>query len=202
MDDPKLSYGRPKAIIWTAQSYHMQNPLPWYAIRLFSLHYQEAIDFLTQQGLETFVPMESITVRDHDGRLRHHQRPVVRNIIFVQKKYAADEMRKIFASAAFKMAVYTKASGSYEYYEIPAKEMFEFQVMCNLDKGDAMYCSESEVALKKGTPVIVEYGPLKGMTGKLVRASKKYYLLKQIPGVAVMLKVTRWCCKPIVTGSQ
>lgn len=80
--------------------------------------------------------------------------------------------------------------------------MFEFQVMCNLDRVDVKYCSESEGALKKGSSVIVEYGPLKGMTGKLVRASKKYYLLKQIPGVSVMLKVTRWCCRPIVLGSQ
>jgi hypothetical protein len=43
----------------------------------------------------------------------------------------------------------------------------------------------------------VTNGPLKGLTGKLVRQSRKYYLLKEVPGMAVMIKVTRWCCKPL-----
>ena len=54
---------------------------------------------------------------------------------------------------------------------------------------------DEEAKLKKGTRVLVTHGPLKGLTGKLVRQSKKYYLLKEVPGMAVMIKVTRWCCK-------
>jgi putative updY protein len=30
-----------------------------------------------------------------------------------------------------------------------------------------------------------------------VRSNKKYYLLKEIPGMAIMLKVTRWCCEAL-----
>ncbi|MBF1646127.1 MAG: UpdY protein, partial [Prevotella sp.] len=51
--------------------------------------------------------------------------------------------------------------------------------------------------MKAGDEVLVKFGPLKGMTGRLVRSSKKYYLLKEIPGIGVMLKVSRWCCVPM-----
>jgi putative updY len=35
------------------------------------------------------------------------------------------------------------------------------------------------------------------MTGRLVRSSRKYYLLKEIPDISIMLKVSRWCCVPV-----
>ena len=54
-----------------------------------------------------------------------------------------------------------------------------------------------EAHLKAGTPVEVFAGPLKGLTGKLVRSNKQYFLLKEVPGMGVMLKVTRWCCRAI-----
>ena len=50
--------------------------------------------------------------------------------------------------------------------------------------------------MKAGDPVYVKFGPLKGMRGRLVRSSKKYYLLSEIPGISVMMKVSRWCCVP------
>ena len=84
-----------------------------------------------------------------------------------------------------------------EYYEIPAKQMDEFMLMCNPEIEMRKYLTESEAKIKKGTPVFVKFGPMKGLTGKLVRSSKKYYLLKEVPGMAVMLKVSRWCCIPI-----
>ena len=63
--------------------------------------------------------------------------------------------------------------------------------------GNAMekYIDENEAKLKPGAKVLVHHGPLKGLTGRLVRQSGKYYLLKEVPGMAVMLKVTKWCCK-------
>ena len=59
------------------------------------------------------------------------------------------------------------------------------------------FLSSDEAQMKAGDEVLVKFGPLKGMTGRLVRSSKKYYLLKEIPGIGVMLKVSRWCCVPM-----
>ena len=69
--------------------------------------------------------------------------------------------------------------------------------MCNPEVELRKYLSNQEAKLKAGTPVFVKYGPLKGLSGKLVRSEKKYYLLKEVPGLGVMLKVSRWCCVPM-----
>ena len=67
-------------------------------------------------------------------------------------------------------------------------------LMCSPEIEMRQYLSVEEAKLKAGTPVVVRYGPLRGLSGKLVRSSKKYFLLKEIPGIAVMIKVSRWCC--------
>ena len=59
------------------------------------------------------------------------------------------------------------------------------------------FLSSEEARMKAGDEVLVKFGPLKGMSGRLVRSSKKYYLLKEVPGIGVMLKVSRWCCVPM-----
>ena len=59
------------------------------------------------------------------------------------------------------------------------------------------FLNAEEARLKVGTPVLVNHGPLKGLTGRLVRQNHKYFLLKEVPGIGVMLKVSRWCCQPL-----
>jgi hypothetical protein len=95
------------------------------------------------------------------------------------------------------MSVIRKTADDPAYYEIPAKQMMEFQMMCNPDITIREYLTEQEARMKVGTEVLVKFGPLKGLSGRLVRISKKYYLLKEVPGMGVALKVSRWCCVPI-----
>ena len=74
--------------------------------------------------------------------------------------------------------------------------MYEFRLMCNPEIELRKFIPTEEARLKAGDEVFVKYGPLRGMKGRLVRSSKKYYLLKEIPGISIMLKVSRWCCVP------
>ena len=104
-------------------------------------------------------------------------------------------MQEIIKNGQFKMSVITKDRETRDYYEIPAKQMFEFMTMCNPDIEMRKFLSSDEARHKAGTPVMVCHGPLKGLSGRLVRENHKYYLLKDVPGISVMLKVTRWCCK-------
>jgi len=95
------------------------------------------------------------------------------------------------------MSVLRKNNPTRDFCEIPAKEMMEFRLMCNPEIELRRFLSEDEARLKPGAPVYVKYGPLSGLSGRLVRQDKKYYLLKEVPGLGVMIKVSRWCCKPI-----
>ena len=169
---------------------------PWYAIRLFSNCQAKVDEYFKEQGLECFIPMQYRVYEDENGRVKRKLWPVVSNLIFVKKSVSAQAMKELVAQSQYKMSVITKDRVTREYYEIPAKQMMEFKAMCNPEIEMRKFLSAEQARLKAGTPVLVCHGPLKGLTGRLVRQSHKYFLLKEVPGLGVMLKVSRWCCKP------
>lgn len=166
---------------------------PWYALRLYSVRHKAVSKWLEEQGIEFFVPMHYVDI-ELEGRVKHILRPVVSNLVFVKKSMTEKAFRQFVFNSPYKMSVITKSRENHEFCEIPAREMQEFRMMCNPEVELRKYVSEQEAKLKAGTPVMVKYGPLKGLSGKLVRSNKKYYLLKEVPGLGVMLKVSRWCC--------
>ena len=167
---------------------------PWYAVRLFTLKLEEVRTYFTSHGLECFVPEQYVDVEGRDGKPHYVLRPVVRNLIFVKKPGEDILFQKIVQEANYKISVVKKAKDSQEYALIPHDQMYEFRLMCNPEITMRKFLSSDEAQMKAGDEVLVKFGPLKGMTGRLVRSSKKYYLLKEIPGIGVMLKVSRWCC--------
>lgn len=174
-----------------------EDNVPWFAIRLFTPRQEAVATYFESHNLEIFIPQSFVDFRDKNGQLRHELRPVVQNLIFVKKTIDDCEMRKLVGNSMFKLAVYRKQESPTEYYLIPAKQMYEFRLMCNPELLMRKFLSEEEVKLKEGIRVKVNYGPLKGLTGRLVRQSHKYYLLKEVPGIGVMIKVSRWCCQPL-----
>lgn len=175
----------------------MQDDRPWYALRLFTLRQSEVAEHLKSLGLDIYIPMEYRDREDRTHHIRHELRPVVHNLIFIRKTMEEEELRTLLHGLDYKMAVIRKSRDRQDYCEIPAHQMQEFQAMCNPDILMKRYLSQEQARLKAGSPVRVTHGPLRGLQGKLVRSNKHYFLLKEIPGMAVMLKVTRWCCQPI-----
>ncbi|MBR6455708.1 MAG: UpxY family transcription antiterminator [Prevotella sp.] len=169
---------------------------PWYAIRLYFTRYKAVSEWLKTQEMEYFVPMQYVDV-EKNGRVKHILKPVVSNLVFLKKTRPQKAIYSLLQEAPFRMSVIRKGRENREWSEISAAEMREFQTMCNPEIELRKYLSESEAKMKVGAPVLVKYGPLKGLSGKLVRSNKKYYLLKEVPGMGVMLKVSRWCCVPM-----
>ena len=169
---------------------------PWLAISLYTKKQLEIEAYFKNYGLETFIPRQYQHVEGADGRPQRMLRPVVHNLLFVKQTLAETEMKIIVKSSDHKMRVLTQASLPNKYYLIPHNQMYEFRLMCNPEITMRKFLSTEEARLKVGDEVYVKFGPLKGLTGRLVRSSKKYYLLKEIPGISVMLKVSRWCCVP------
>lgn len=170
---------------------------PWFAIQLFGGRSTDVADFFKENEVETFIPMSIVDYADKNGHIKQVLRPVVRNLLFVKKTLSTKQLNELMAENGTQMMVMRKTKGSPEYYEIPAKQMLDFKTMCNPEYAQALYLSSEEAQLKAGDPVLVAFGPLKGITGRLVRQNKKYYLLKEVPGIGVMIKVSRWCCKPV-----
>lgn len=170
--------------------------LPWYALYLFGTRQKPVAAYLQNFGVECFYPQQYVYM-EKDGQKHRELRPVVSNLIFVQTLQENDKLVKALEEADFKHFVFRKTDNKQEYYEIPNREMVDFKRMCNPEIELRKYISAEEAQLKTGTEVYVKYGPLKGLTGKLVRTNKKYYLLKELPGIGIQLKVARWCCVPL-----
>ena len=171
-----------------------QHRYPWYAIKLYGLSQKNVEKYLQDKGLETFIPQEYVDVEDSEHKVKHVLRPVVKNLIFLKKTMEEGDIKKVISSSELKMSVITVSKIDKRYCEIPARQMDEFMLMCNPDILLKEFISEDQAHLKKGALVRVKRGPLQGFTGRLVRANKNYYLLKDVPGMAVLLKVTKWCC--------
>jgi transcription antitermination factor NusG len=170
---------------------------PWYAIKLFGFSQKKVELYFEDKGLETFIPQEYVDVEDCEHKVKHILRPVVKNLIFLKKSIEESDIKKIITSSVLKMSVVTANKEDKHYYEIPARQMKEFMMMCNPDILKKKFITEEQSHLKKGALVKVKRGPLQGYTGRLVRANKNYYLLKDVPGMAVLLQVTKWCCEPL-----
>lgn len=194
---PDLIPAEKKHSLFLPNEEEQKDNRPWYAMKLFTMRQKEIAEALREKELEVFIPMEYADIEDHTNHVRHVLRPVIHNLLFIKKTQDEKEIRKTILSLPYKVSIVKKEPDKQEYYEIPAKQMFEFQAMCNPDILMKQFVSEEQAKLKKGTPVIVTHGPLKGLKGKLVRADRKYYLLKEVPGIGVMLKVTKWCCKAL-----
>lgn len=171
-----------------------QHRYPWYAIKLYGLSQKYVEKYLQDKGLETFIPQEYVDVEDSEHKVKHVLRPVVKNLIFLKRTMEEGDIKKVISSSELKMSVITVSKIDKRYCEIPARQMDEFMLMCNPDILLKKFISEDQAHLKKGALVRVKRGPLQGFTGRLVRANKNYYLLKDVPGMAVLLKVTKWCC--------
>ena len=115
---------------------------PWYALRLFSLKQQAINDELKRKGFTTFIPMETVDVIDRDNKLHHELRPVVHNLIFVRKAMEESEFQKMLIAMHYKLSVIKKGRDSKEMAEIPAKEMHEFQLMCDPKLAEKKYIAE------------------------------------------------------------
>ena len=171
-----------------------QHRYPWYAIKLYGLSQKKIEKYFSENGLETFIPQEYVDVEDAEHKVKHVLRPVVKNLIFLKKTMDEGDIKKVISSSDLKMSVITVSKIDKRYCEIPARQMDEFMLMCNPDILLKKFISEEQAHLKKGALVRVKRGPLQGFTGRLVRANKNYYLLKDVPGMAVLLKVTKWWC--------
>lgn len=174
----------------------------WYAVRLFGSRQSAVADYFKEKGMETFIPLQYRDIEDTAGKVRRVLVPVVINLIFVKQPDDQTVFRKAVQESELKMSVIRRERETRDYYLIPHSQMYEFRLMCNPEITMRKFISTEAAHMKAGDPVLVKFGPLKGMTGRLVRASKKYFLLKEIPGISVMLKVTKWCCVPIAKAEK
>ncbi len=170
---------------------------PWYVIRTFR---RERVirDALQEQGLHCFIPMK---YRDDVGDIDEtteitdkELKPVVRGYVFVEKTKPEGQMREIFTSLNEPMGV-TRNKETGRYYEIQAKDMRDFRMLCDPTYRDSVFITPRQAEARVGKNVTIVRGRFRGIKGKLCQIRGKYFFIKHVAGLGVMIHITRWFCR-------
>ncbi|MBR1787845.1 MAG: UpxY family transcription antiterminator [Bacteroidaceae bacterium] len=167
-------------------------PISWYAIRTFNSQEQRVSKYLETCSLKNFIPMRRFRTDDEDGKTVWKSQPIVHNLIFVQKSLPKKEIERIFKECPFPIKVYRREDEGKSWCEIADSEMIDLRMICDKSYCEPRFLETSEI--KEGRPVRVIHGPLAGLRGKMVRKSKKYYIVKSFGYVSLEVTVSRWCC--------
>lgn len=179
----------------------------WFALRFFNIKVDDVEEHLKEDGFTFFYPEKPFVIH-RKGEDKEVNRPVLRNMIFVKEKQldtTAKEILEGFKTTPLENKFYVlKYHPESEIYaKISNKEMREFMMLCNPAANLNYFLTPlPENKLKKGSKVVVTRGPLKGMVGRLERRSKRYFLVKDIMGMGLMIQVAKWTCRAVDENSR
>ena len=173
---------------------HLLKDEIWYAVRTFNGQERRVSHYLEGQGVTHFIPTTLHEELDSEGHRRREYRPVVHNLLFVRRDTTREALTHIISDCPFPVRVYSHLD-SHEYFELTGAELMELRLICDHSTLGIQVMTSHEADIRVGRMVKVTHGPLKGLTGKLVRKNKKYYVVKTFADLGIMVSVSRWCCK-------
>ena len=133
---------------------------------------------------------------NREGRHKRVLLPVVHNLVFLQKDDSEVNLLSLLSESPVLVYVLRKQH-TQDFVEVPGMEMLEFRTLCDPNFSDVCFVSDNEAEMKPGKMVEVVHGPFKGMVGKLQRAQGKFYFIKSLAGLGVMIRISRWYCKAL-----
>lgn len=171
---------------------------PWYAIRTFNRQEKKVVDFFASESLYSFIPMmySDKVVETEGEKPEHILVPAIHNLVFLKKT----ESRKIIADKLSRCPVPVsplKHGADSGFYEIPARAMLEMRMLCDPQFNALIFELPENGDIAVGHEVRILSGSFKDFTGRLIRKSKKYYFVKAIAGMGVMVRISRWNCETL-----
>ncbi len=169
----------------------------WLVIQTFWKREKEVSTFLREKGVDHFIPM---TYKERlVGSQEKPKRmlvPVIHNYVFLEKTMTVREISSMMGQSDIPMRLF-KNKGSDAPCEISNQDMFEFRMLCDPAYSDHVIVKEGEDDVEIGKEVVIMHGQFAGIHGRLVRKQHKYWFIKTVAGISVMLRITRWYCKPV-----
>lgn len=168
----------------------------WYALRTFFAAEQKVKQYLSRNNQPCFIPTLRCLKDGNDDKPVTIEKPVVHNLLFLRKAFADQTLKGILAECPYPIKMYTHPERQEEWARISGQDMLELRIICDNTFNRPNFITQAEAELKAGRMVRVTHGPMKGVTGKLVRKNRKYYVIKSFTALAVEVAVSRWCCEP------
>ena len=153
----------------------------WYAVRV---SYGRVLKFcagLSEDGIETFVPMTRKEVVKN-GKTVSLSVPAISNLCFVHTTRKLLEERMLLMGencyAHFIWNVHTR-----QPIVVPDKAMEDFMHICDVMSDETLYLKDITSKLHEGQKVRVTDGPFKGIEGTVLRIKRSRRVVVDFPGL-------------------
>jgi len=169
----------------------------WTVVCTFNRREQTVSDFLKQEGVTCFIPMQYIEkVTKDDSKPRKVLVPVIHNYVFVCLSMPIAQLSSTLAKCATPLYV-LKDKDTDLPVKISNREMVEFRMLCDPAFDQQINVVKQTKEPEVGKEVEIIHGAFAGVHGRLYRKQKKYWFVKTIAGISVELRITRWFCRPL-----
>jgi transcription antitermination factor NusG len=148
----------------------------WYAGRVKYRTEQKIKDFLTEKGIDCYIPFEKVFV-ERKGKIVRVERPVIPSLIFVCTDYKTlTIIQKECGSTIF----YITNHDTKKIEPIPDKQMEDFMFVINFSE---QVFKLDVTNLKIGERVRVKNGIFKGIEGELIRIKGHKRVVVRLEGM-------------------
>ena len=151
-------------------SLYLLNPTPyWYVMRVTYGRERKMADMLESRGVSFFLPTKTEHyLSPKDGRLKKREVSVIPNILFVRSTRPCLQQLKQELENFIPMR-YMMDRSTRRPMTVPDRQMDDFIRITTEAPDSLMYLDNPSVALEKGTPVEIIYGPFAGIQGYVLR---------------------------------
>ena len=169
----------------------------WTVVRTFNRHELMVSEFLRQEGITSFIPMQYVE-KMYAGEVKPRRVlvPVIHNYVFVELTMQMKQFAALMAKCATPLYI-LKTKDTDQPVEIANHEMLEFRMLCDPAFEQQITITQHDVEPEVGKEVEIIHGPFAGIHGRLYRKQKKYWFVKTIAGISIELRITRWFCRPV-----
>ena len=176
------------------------NQNPWYVLKT---HFRELTirDALQEKGIDCFVPMQyrnnigdiedSAEIKDKELKV------IVHGYVFVEKSRDEAQMKELFNEIKEPFQPIRHENGN--LYEVSAKDMRDFRMLSDPHYTHSIYVSAQKADNLIGKYVEITRGRFRGIQGKLTKIKGKYFFIKHVAGLGVMIHISRWYCRVLET---
>jgi len=173
------------------------NEYSWIVVRTFNRHERTLSEFLKQEGIVCFVPMQyTERLSEKEEKSKKVLAPVIHDYVFIKNTLPVDQLENLLSRC--RTPLYLLKSKETELpLVISNSEMVEFRMLCDPDFDQQLSIRPSKEDIKVGKEVEIVHGPFTGIRGRLYRKQKRYWFVKTLAGLTVELRITRWYCKPV-----
>lgn len=168
----------------------------WYALQVFHRKGDTLLLHLERNWVKCFFPICHAGHAGTSGKSRRSLLPATHDQLFVQYGQGKGPiLAETLQASPYASRVYTKTDGC--WCDIGSAEMAELRAASDPGFQGTLFVEAGFAATRRGTPVCVVRGPLKGLKGKLVRYRKRSYVVLIAASIGILVHVPKWYCHPL-----